>query len=203
MRTAIERGELEGGVVIPAGYDERVRAGETVDIDYVARPSATPELRFTVTAAVDAQSAEVRARFALAEGSVTNFDDALDRARAAAATVPEVNVATRTTTGEAIGSLSTGAAQELVLFMFLTSLSASAMLIESRRLGITRRMLASPNGVGTILAGETLGRYAIALLQGLVIVLGTVVLFRVDWGTVSRPRSSSCCSAPRQRERRC
>ena len=183
MRTAIERGELEGGLVIPAGYDERVRAGETVDIDYAARPSATPELRFTVMAAVDAQNAEVRAaRFALTEGAAASFDDAFDRARTAAATLPDVKVVTRTAEGEAIQSLSTGAAQELILFMFLTSLSASAMLIETRRLGITRRMLATPNGVATILAGETLGRYAIALMQGLVIVLGTVVLFHVDWG---------------------
>ena len=34
----------------------------------------------------------------------------------------------------------------------------------------------------TILVGEALGRYAIALVQGLLIVIGTVVLFRVDWG---------------------
>ena len=31
-------------------------------------------------------------------------------------------------------------------------------------------------------SGETLGRYVIALMQGLLIVVGTVLLFRVDWG---------------------
>jgi ABC-2 type transport system permease protein len=56
------------------------------------------------------------------------------------------------------------------------------MLIETRRYGITRRMLVSPTSVRTILVGETLGRYAIALLQGLLIVVGTVLLFQVDWG---------------------
>ena len=73
-----------------------------------------------------------------------------------------------------------GAAQELILFMFLTSLSASAMLIETRRFGVSTRF---PTSVRTILVGEALGRYAIALVQGLLIVIGTVLLFRVDWGT--------------------
>jgi len=56
MRTAIERGELEGGLAIPAGYDERIRAGETVPLDYVARPTGgTQELQATVAAVVDEQ----------------------------------------------------------------------------------------------------------------------------------------------------
>ena len=184
MRTAIERGELEGGLVIPPGYDDRIRAGETVPIDFIARPTADQTLQLTVASVVDAQNVEVRAaRFAVDEGAAPTFDEGLVRARAVAAALPTVDVATRTAGGDtAVGSFATGAAQELILFIFLTSLSASAMLIETRRLGVTRRMLASPTSVRTILVGETLGRYAIALIQGLLIVVGTVVLFQVDWG---------------------
>jgi ABC-2 type transport system permease protein len=58
------------------------------------------------------------------------------------------------------------------------------MLIETRRFGITRRMLASPTSVRSILVGETLGRYAISLLQGVLIVGGTALLFQVDWGNL-------------------
>jgi linearmycin/streptolysin S transport system permease protein len=184
MRTAIERGELEGGVVIPPSYDERIRAGATVPVDFIARPTANQELQLTVTSVVDAQSVEVRAaRFAVAEHAAPGFDEALVRAEAIEATLSTVQVAARTAGGDtAVGTFATGAAQELILFVFLTSLSASAMLIETRRLGVTRRMLASPTSVRTILVGETLGRYAIALIQGLLIVVGTVVLFQVDWG---------------------
>jgi ABC-2 type transport system permease protein len=184
MRTAIERGQLEGGLQIPAGYDERIRAGDTVPLDYVARPTGTQELEATVAAVVDEQGVVIRAaRFAVSEGTAGSFDEALARARAVAAAMPRVEVATRTAGGDsAIGSFASGAAAELILFMFLTSLSASAMLIETRRLGVTRRMLASPTEVRTILVGETLGRFAIALVQGLLIVVGTVLLFRVDWG---------------------
>ncbi len=184
MRTAIERGQLEGGLEIPTGYEERIRAGATVPLDYVARPTGAQELEATVAAVVDEQGVVIRAaRLAVSEGSAGSFDEALARARAVAAAMPRVEVATRTAGGDsAIGSFASGAAAELVLFMFLTSLSASAMLIETRRLGVTRRMLASPTEVRTILVGETLGRFAIALVQGLLIVVGTVLLFRVDWG---------------------
>ena len=78
MRTAIERGELEGGLVIPPGYDERIRAGETVPIDFIARPTAGTELQLTVASVVDAQNVEVRAaRFAVAEGAAPSFDEGL------------------------------------------------------------------------------------------------------------------------------
>jgi ABC-2 type transport system permease protein len=184
MRTAIERGELEGGLLIPSGYHEAVRAGETAEIDYLARPTGDQELQLAVTAVVDDQSVAVRAaRFAVSEGAAATFDEALRRASAAAEAHPRVDVRTRTAGGDSVlGTFATSAAQELILFVFLTSLSASSMLIETRRYGITRRMLVSPTSVRTILVGETLGRYAIALLQGLLIVVGTVLLFQVDWG---------------------
>ena len=83
---------------------------------------------------------------------------------------------------EGLGAFDLGAHQELILFMFLTSLAGSAALIQTRQLGVARRMLSTPTSTGTILAGETLGRFNIAMVQGLYIVVGTVLLFRVDWG---------------------
>jgi ABC-2 type transport system permease protein len=43
-------------------------------------------------------------------------------------------------------------------------------------------MLASPTPAGSILIGETLGRFAIALFEGLLIFVVTLLLFGVDWG---------------------
>jgi ABC-2 type transport system permease protein len=188
LRRAVERGEVEGGLVIPAGYEDAVRRSDTVPLAYLARPtSAGADLRLTVVAAVDAQSTEVRAaRLAVDTGAVGSFDDGLARARLTAATIPPIRVVQReAATGEAVAyGLDAGAAQELVLFVFLTSLSASAMLVESRRLGVSRRMLASPTPMRSILFGEALGRYLIALGQGVLIVIGSLLLFGVDWGNV-------------------
>jgi ABC-2 type transport system permease protein len=186
MRTAIERNEVEAGVVIPAGYDDRIREGSTVELTYIARPTETSrELQVTLRAVVDQQAVRLRAaRFALEERAVGSFDEALARAHLVASAVPGISVTSHAAGGGdgEIGTFATGAAQELVLFVFLTSLSASAMLIETRRFGVTRRMLASPTSVRSILVGETLGRYAISVLQGVLIVGGTALLFQVDWG---------------------
>jgi ABC-2 type transport system permease protein len=184
LTTAVQRGEVEGGLVVPAGYDERIRAGDTVELPLIA-PAAGPgsQVGLTVEAVIAEQSAEVRAaRLVEAEGLAT-FDEGLRRAATLAATVPSVGVRETVAGGEdAEAGFDYGAAQELVLFVFVTSLSASSMLIESRRLGVSRRMLASPTSTNTILAGETLGRFAIALFQGVLIFVGTLVLFGVDWG---------------------
>jgi ABC-2 type transport system permease protein len=81
-----------------------------------------------------------------------------------------------------LGRFDLGAAQQLVLFTFLTALAGSAALILSRKLGVSRRMLSTPTSPGTIVVGEGAGRWAVAMMQGLYIVLVTYILFQVDWG---------------------
>ncbi|MEJ3748927.1 ABC transporter permease [Actinomycetes bacterium KLBMP 9797] len=74
------------------------------------------------------------------------------------------------------------ASAQLLLFVFLTSLTGASALIEARRLGVTRRMLATPVRAGTIILGEALGRFAISMFQGVVIMGGSALIFWVSWG---------------------
>jgi ABC-2 type transport system permease protein len=43
-------------------------------------------------------------------------------------------------------------------------------------------MLSTPSSVGTIVAGEALGRYLVAILQAAYIVAVTAIVFGVSWG---------------------
>jgi ABC-2 type transport system permease protein len=61
-------------------------------------------------------------------------------------------------------------------------MTSSVALIETRRLGISRRMLATPTSAGAVVTGEALGRFLIAVFQGTVIMAGSALLFGVDWG---------------------
>jgi ABC-2 type transport system permease protein len=70
----------------------------------------------------------------------------------------------------------------LVLFTFITSLTAAAGLIEARLLGVRRRLRAAPLGAAHLIAGETLGRLLIAAAQAVVVVTGAALLFGVRWG---------------------
>lgn len=81
-----------------------------------------------------------------------------------------------------LGQFDYGAASQVLLFVFLMTLSGATTLIQSRRLGVTRRTLASPVTTGQTVIGQALGRLAIAATQGIYIMLTTMLLFDVNWG---------------------
>ncbi|HEX6285982.1 MAG TPA: ABC transporter permease, partial [Acidimicrobiia bacterium] len=81
-----------------------------------------------------------------------------------------------------LGRFDLGAASQLVLFTFLTALAGSAALILTRQLGISQRMLSTPTSLGTIVVGESVGRFGTAMVQGLYIIVLTLIIFGVNWG---------------------
>ncbi len=70
----------------------------------------------------------------------------------------------------------------LLLFVFLNTLTGAAELIQSRMEGVSRRMVATPTSLRTIVVGEGLGRWGIGLFQAAYIMVATAVLFGVEWG---------------------
>jgi ABC-2 type transport system permease protein len=189
---AVERGRVLAGLVVPEGYDRRLRAGEQVALSYYARPdSLAQQLRVSVEAAVAGQALLVRAARFVERERGSPFEASLARATAAAAFVPEVSVRAVTPGGgpypAGVGRFDLGASSQLILFVFLTGLNGAIALVETRRLGVSRRMLSTPTSAGTIVVGEALGRFGIALVQGAIIVLGSLLLFSVNWGDPLAP----------------
>jgi ABC-2 type transport system permease protein len=189
LLTQVGRGNLAAGVVIPGGYDAAVRAGHTVALRYLARPDqSSQQLGETVRGAVARQAALLgAARFAVAQHSAPSFAAGLAEATRLSPAVPAVSV-TQAIAGTALfsktlGQFDEGAWTELLLFLFLIALTGAVAIIESRRLGVSRRMLATPTSPATVIAGETLGRVLIACVQALVIILGSALLFGVNWGS--------------------
>jgi ABC-2 type transport system permease protein len=71
---------------------------------------------------------------------------------------------------------------QLTLFVFLNGMLAGIPLVESRRLGVARRMLSTPTGIGPHILGVGLGRWGIGLIQAaLLLGLGAAV-FDVQLG---------------------
>ncbi len=187
MVRAVERGELEAGLVIPAGFDSTIRAGDSVDVEFVSSSGIdATAMRTTVESIITQQATLLQAaHFADSEG-VAGFAEGLATATALQGQIPSVDVAV-TTSGEAfslsgLGQFDSSAQTQLLLFMFLTSAAGSAALIQTRRYGVARRMISTPTTARTVLVGEGLGRYAVALVQGLFIMLGTWLVFGVNWG---------------------
>jgi linearmycin/streptolysin S transport system permease protein len=186
LRKAVRRGVVAAGVVVPAGYDRALRTGRDAEVTFVVDQtrSAPAAVRSAVAAAVTRQAAMVQAARFAADTAGVSFDAALARARTLSGE-QEVRVEA-TTIGGREDALPSGfnytAPSNLVLFVFITSLAGAAALIEERRLGVTRRMLAAPTTASTILLGETLGRFLVALLQGLIVFVVGWLVFGVDWG---------------------
>jgi ABC-2 type transport system permease protein len=189
-RTAVsdvERGRVEAAVAIPRVTEQDVAARRRVEVEYLSRSDrSAQQVAMIVMAAVDEQSSRLQVARILQSELGGDLSTNLGRTDATAASTPLVTVVTRTT-GEAaipsdLGRFDTGASSQLLLFVFITSMTTATALIETRRLGVARRMFASPTRVSTIVAGEALGRLGVAVTQGLVIMVGARVFFGVSWG---------------------
>lgn len=187
LRGAVERGSVRAGIVVPDDYTARLGAGEGASVGFVTRPDGVGnELRPVVEAAVGDQSVTLQAAQFAAEETGTGFDRALVEARTAAEDVDPVGVRT-TTVGdelfpEELGQFGQGATSQLVLFMFVNALAGTSALILTRQLGVARRMLSTPSSSAVVLGGEAVGRFAVVVFQGVYIMVGTWLVFGVDWG---------------------
>lgn len=184
---AVERGSVAAAVVVPDGYDAALENGTTVEVGFVARPDGSGAILQTVVGeALTSSTLEVvAARFVVDQG-LAGFNEAKQLVGQIAPELPGIEVTTRTV-GQSLfpatlGRFDLGASSQLILFMFVTALSGAAVLIQTRQLGLSRRMLGTPTKVGTIVLGEGLGRFGVVLVQGLYIMIASLLAFRVDWG---------------------
>lgn len=183
----VEEGDLEAAVVIPSTYAARLAEGQDTAVQYLSRSGrSAQQIGVIVRAVVDDQAGRYRVARTLQHELGGDFATNAARGEAFAGRVPEVAVST-TTVGatalpEDLGRFDLGASSQLLLFIFVTSLTAAASMIDTRRLGVARRMFATPTRMATIVAGEALGRVGVALVQGLIIMVGAAVLFGVSWG---------------------
>ena len=181
----VERQTLSAGLVFPDDYGERILSGDTVTIDYFAQPGTIgSNVAVAVDAAIAEQATRVRAASVVAgdDGELAEALATVDAIEGPGIEVVTVSIETDGPDFTDFGQFGFGAAQELALFVWITSLTSAAYLIENRQLGVIRRMAATPTGTGRILVGELLGRFGIAFIQASLIVVASALLFGVEWG---------------------
>jgi len=135
------------------------------------------------------QAARIRAATLAADHAAVDLDTALGVAESVQGDLDGITIDVVTlgeSTFPSIGNpFVLGAQSQTVLFMFLTSMTAATQLVLTRQLGVSRRMLATPTSVRSILLGELAGRFSVALVQGLFIVIASTLLFDVGWGDIA------------------
>ena len=183
-RLQVRRNQIDGAMIIPAGYGELVASGTSTTLSLITAPSSSSfQVQTIVDAAVTEHAAALRAGRFVADVTGTPISEATELAAAVGVDLPRVTVTTIGTNEETdLGQFGLGAVSNLVMFVFLTATTSSAALIQARQLGVSRRMFSTPTSAGTIIAGETLGRYSVTLLQGLFIIGIASLAFEVQWG---------------------
>ena len=182
LRRDVRRGRIVAGAVVPASFDATLGRGDFGQVTVIAQVDRTEGLtaRLELVRAATTEGAEVTAaRLASSSGSVT-YATALTRAQAAT-DVAEAT-ARRASHRRPVSAFSYTSPANLVLFVFIISLTTSAGAVGERALGITRRILATPTPpVVLLLAGAVTG-WVIAVTQAVFLIAVGAVLFGVHWG---------------------
>lgn len=182
----VESTDLDAGLVVPSGIDDALAAGDEVAVEVIAGNTTQGQaLRTIVDDAVGQLAAEPTAVAAAIERGA-DPEQAAEAATANAAVLDSIAVET-VTTGEELfpddlGQYDVAAPGLLVLFVFVNGLTGAYALIQTRQLGVSRRMMSTPTSMGTIITGEAYGRWLLSLFQGAYILVATVLLFGMSWG---------------------
>jgi ABC-2 type transport system permease protein len=187
LQTAVERGTVEAGLVLPGDFSASLAGSDVVEIRFLGTTeTVTAGYRTAIEAALAEQQALVAAARTAAGLGAGTFAEAYAVAQARRPDVAGVAVTVEQVGAEFMfqgyGQFTFGAQTQLLLFTFLTSMTAAGQLVLTRRLGVSRRMVSTPTSVTTIILGETLGRFLVALLQALFVVVLTATVFNVSWG---------------------
>ncbi len=187
MRSAVEYGDAEAGVMVPADYDHILRSGQYINVRYYAQRGINgQQISQIVQSGIAEESNEVVAARLIKRERGMTFDAAFAHALAFAPKLPMVVVHTVEPNGrrfpKTLTHFTIEAGNELLLFVFLTSLTSAAALVATRRLGVARRMIVSPTAVRSVIFGEALGPLMVACVQALLVVLLSWLLFGVEWG---------------------
>ncbi len=178
------RGRADAILAVPPGTGDDLAGGRPVGVQLAARLEAA-DARLAIESVLADASAPYRVEALAVDLGAPPAPADAERAVPG----PQVRVVA-TEIGDdveaefaGLGTFDLGASSQLVLFVFITTLSGATRIVEARELGVTRRMLATPTTSGQIVLGEGLGRFAVALFQAAWIVVASLLLFDVNWGS--------------------
>lgn len=189
----IEEGSASVAVLVPVGFAERLKTGHAT-VEVLRDPASESALAVASIAqgialrmSGDAETAAIALKM-LPEGAVT-FDEVYARTDAKWEPEPpvsaesEVVVASTVRGDSVIASGSTlSSIGFTVWFILFVVFGGAGGILEEREQGTLRRLLVTPAGRGTIMAGKIVGVVATASVQAVILVAVGAILFRVPWG---------------------
>lgn len=192
VRAEVERGDLTAALVIPADLTEKVMADEPVALEVLQDPGSKMSAGIwagVVRAGVSSASAQIIAVHtygkaisiigAPPEGRSWEPQRPWSEMKLDAVQVSEVEVQIE----KQISMISYYAAAMSGMFLLFGGMFGAFSFVRERREQTLARMMATPASKVAIVGGKGLGVLLIAVLQFVVLLVGTSLFFQVDWGT--------------------
>ncbi|MET3368382.1 UNVERIFIED_CONTAM: ABC-2 type transport system permease protein [Jeotgalibacillus campisalis] len=189
VREQLGRGRADVGLLISDEAAAAFNDGRRAELDILTASQASAQAALQeVRGSLQAISMRHSQLAALQQAGLPTeaAESALEQAQKAVQE-PRVDILDTDNTAQefrGLGVFDLGAVQQLLLFIFLSSLTGAATLIQARRYGVIMRTMAAPVSSGQTIAGQAVGRFGIASVQGAYILIGTALLFGVDWGNL-------------------
>jgi len=177
IKNLVQKGNVEGGVVIPSNFTESILSGKQRTVIIVTDQS-DPQLSATIQAALTTVFQQMGTM--LAQQKVQELNQAAVNANNSLAIVQPYNVQTQ---GVVSGHFSyfdfiaPGIMAMTVMMSVMTGLPAA--ISHEREIGTLDGMMVAPINRLAIILGKTLAQTARGLLQGMLILVLAIVLFGV------------------------
>ena len=186
-------------LVIPAGMEAKLEAGEPVALDFRKAPggnnglAAQQEVQRAVGQISRALAMTHASMAAAAQRQPFNsdpeiqayYDASLTAAQRQFAEAPIRIVITTPETALASAEEASAAhasAGQLIIWVFIPLLGTSVLMTDERVNGTLRRLVTTPTAKATFLGGTIGGQMVYSLIQMLILVIFGVVVLQVPWG---------------------
>ena len=186
-RAAVEAGEVETAIIVPAGFTASSMAGSGGSVMLIVDPDATISGQVArsvldgFASRIDAVQLSV-ATALIAGGQLPSAETTTALAEQATAMVDPISIVDAAAADRQAGYATYYAAAMAILFVFLAAQFGIVSIHAERRTRTLARMLAAPLRWWSIVAGKLLVSMVLALVSMTVIFVGTALLLGAEWG---------------------
>lgn len=186
-RAAVEGGTADAAFLIPPGFSMAIGAGQAATLEVVGAKDEGLSTEIARALAQRFGDGVVAVQLSVATvgdlASVPPTEAEISRiAGVAGAAPPPVALVDSTTELRQLTLATYFSASMAILFLFFSAQIGLVSLFEERRQGTLARILAGPIRPWTVLAGKTIGSFALGLFAMTVLVVATTLLIGARWG---------------------
>lgn len=189
---AVEAGEVEAALVVPAGFSDAVTTADPGDCDEDGCVAASIEVVGHVDRQTSAQIAEAIAssfagrltgvRVAAATALTAGVVDPAAVVAAAGAAAPAIELAEDVAGSKELSLSTFFSAGMAIFFLFFTVQFGVSSLLEERTLGTMPRLLAAPIRWWHIVAGKAMAAFVLGVVAMTVLIAASTMLLEAEWG---------------------